>query len=116
MANPDMILRVIINFVENANRHVKGGTVVITAKGDSLPNEKPEMVLFSVEDKGCGISPEILDKIFERGYSGDGGSGLGLYICKEAVVAHGGTVDVESELGKGTRITFTLPVGKEEAI
>ena len=114
MANPDMILRVFINFVENANRHVKGGSIVIAAKRGFLSNEKSEMVLFSVEDRGCGIAPEMLEKVFERGYSGDGGSGLGLSICKEAVEAHGGTVSIDSELGNGTSISFTLPAGKIE--
>jgi len=106
-ANPDMIFPVLVNLVNNANRHVSGGVIIITARRTGGG------VLFSVEDEGEGIPPDMLASIFERGYSGDGGTGLGLAICKEAVEVHGGTIAIESEPGKGTRVTFSLPMSDE---
>jgi signal transduction histidine kinase len=76
-----------------------------------------EWVAVSVEDTGSGIAAEDLPFVFERFYRADksrtratGGAGLGLAIAKQWVEAHGGTIRVESEQGRGTRFTFTLPV------
>jgi signal transduction histidine kinase len=110
LANPDMILQVLFNLVSNANRHTVKGIVSITVRpvGD--------MVSFEVRDTGAGIPKELLSEIFERGVSGDGGTGIGLAICKEAVEAGGGTIQIESgEFGiengeAGTIVSFTLPV------
>jgi signal transduction histidine kinase len=69
----------------------------------------------TVSDSGCGISEEHLPKIFDKFYRvepGSGpvaGSGLGLAIAKGLVELHGGTIGVESALGKGTTFYFTLP-------
>jgi hypothetical protein len=70
-----------------------------------------------VQDTGCGIKPEDLEKIFERLYqaavsidASRHGLGLGLYICKELVVRHGGQLWVESQYGHGATFFFTLPI------
>jgi signal transduction histidine kinase len=71
-----------------------------------------------VSDTGSGIAPQDLPHIFDRFYRADkarqrddsGGSGLGLAIAKAIVDAHGGTISVESALGKGTTFTIALPV------
>ncbi len=75
-----------------------------------------EQVVLEVEDTGSGIAPEHLPHVFERFYRGDpsrqrdsGGAGLGLAIVKEIAEAHGGTVRVESTLGKGASFTVALP-------
>jgi len=102
--NPDILLQVLVNLVSNANRHTSNDTINITA------NRENENVLFRVCDNGTGIPPELLTNIFKRGLSGNGGTGLGLSICKEVVESRGGTINVESELGNGTTITFTLPI------
>ena len=123
-ANSDMVLQVLFNLVGNANRYASHSIVSLTIKQD---DEK--FVLFTVKDTGTGIKPEILSKVFERGVSGDGSSGLGLPICRGAVEAYGGTIGIESgelkiENGevvknavfvKGTTVTFTLPVYREES-
>ena len=75
------------------------------------------LVKVSVIDTGEGIPLEDIPNIFERFYRVDksrakaaGGSGLGLTIAKQLVEIHGGKIEVQSELGKGSRFTFTLPV------
>lgn len=71
-------------------------------------------VTFAVIDEGPGIAPEDLPHVFERywqaGETKQLGTGLGLAIAKGIVEAHGGQLGVESELGKGSTFTFTLPV------
>jgi len=74
-------------------------------------------VLVSVGDHGTGIPSEELSNVFDRMYrieqrlySGVDGLGLGLYICRRLVEAHGGRIWVESELGKGSTVIFTLPI------
>jgi len=108
-ANPDMILQVLYNLLGNASRHADNSVIYLHAE-----NTIPEMVTFVVADKGTGIHPEIFGKIFERGVTGDGSSGLGLPICKEAVEIYGGTIEIDSKLGEGTVVRFTLPVYLEE--
>jgi signal transduction histidine kinase len=72
-------------------------------------------VRFTVEDHGPGIAATALPHVFEPYYRAPGadgaapGSGLGLAVVKALVEAHGGGIDVVSEVGRGTRISFTLP-------
>ncbi len=106
--------QVLRNLLENA--------VVHTNKGDSITlaaRQQGNWVEVSVADTGEGISAENLPNIFERFYRVDksrtratGGSGLGLTIAKRLVEAHGGKIEVQSELGKGSRFSFTLPVSE----
>jgi signal transduction histidine kinase len=107
-ADPERVQLVLSNLVGNALRHTaRGGHVTLgaaTAEG---------AVRFEVRDTGEGIPREHLDRIFDRffrvpGRSG-GGAGLGLYLVREIVQAHGGQVGVESEPGRGSRFWFTLP-------
>ena len=74
-----------------------------------------------VSDTGIGIAPEHLPRIFDRFYRGDssrsrrtGGSGLGLSICKSIAEAHRGSIEIESEPGKGTRVSLTLPAAAND--
>jgi len=76
-------------------------------------------MVISVRDEGLGISPEDLPYIFDRYYrvreAKEEGLGLGLYIVKKLVVAHGGNVWVESKPGEGSTFFFTLPVANRES-
>ncbi|MCL2495998.1 MAG: sensor histidine kinase [Clostridiales bacterium] len=101
--NADMLLQVLSNLLSNANRHTRNGEISVRAE------EKNGMITVSVRDTGAGINPEILPRIFERGVS-EGGTGLGIPICKNAIEAHGGILSIESEYGRGTLISFTLPL------
>jgi NtrC-family two-component system sensor histidine kinase KinB len=106
----DMIRRVLINLLENAVKYTtSGGTVTIQARAESGE------VLISVEDSGPGISPDQQDRIFNKFTRLDRdakpkGLGLGLAFCRLAVEAHGGKIWVDSEVGRGSTFTFTLPV------
>ena len=76
----------------------------------------------TVADRGCGIPPDQLARVTEPFYMVDksrarrqGGSGLGLALCQRIAVAHDDTLKIESEPGKGTRVSVTLPLWKKEA-
>jgi len=108
---PERIGQVLRNLLSNAITHTSEGgriTVDLVDDGDELH--------IGVVDTGDGIPPEDLPYVFERFYRADpsrvratGGAGLGLTIARRLVEAHGGTIGVESEVGKGSRFTFTLP-------
>lgn len=107
----------LINLLDNAIHYTNpGGAVTVCVYEADGP------VAISVKDTGPGIASEHLPHLFERFYRTDsaraadsGGTGLGLAIVKEIVKAHGGTIRVESEVGKGSVFTVTLPVARPEA-
>ena len=105
MVNPEMIMEVLVNLIGNANRHTKKGKIELRAESAGTG-----MVKFSVRDNGEGIPPEMLERAFLRGASGAGSSGIGLSTCKETVENHGGEIKIESAVGEGTVVTFTLPI------
>lgn len=102
--NFETLLQIFVNLIVNANKHTRNGTVTVKAIDDPEKN----YVLFQVCDTGTGIAEEQLPHIFEQGYSGDGSSGLGLSICKEAVEIHGGNIWVEETGENGTAFSFTV--------
>ncbi len=115
-ADRDLLLRVLANLLANALKHTtEGAEIAIRA---SLA-EDGSSVTVSVRDNGEGIPKEYLGKIFDKFQQAEAkkrrfrvGSGLGLAFCKMAVEAHGGSVWVESELGKGSEFFVRLPVGE----
>jgi signal transduction histidine kinase len=108
------ISQVLRNLLENAVAHIaKGDSITVTAR------EQGNWVKVSVADTGEGIPAKDLSNIFERFYRVDksrtratGGSGLGLTIAKRLVEAHGGEIRAQSEPGKGSCFSFTLPVSE----
>ena len=79
-ANKESLLQVLINLCINSNKHTNGGTVIVC-----VDDAKDDVVAFTVSDNGSGIADEDLPHIFERGYSRDGGNGLGLTICRDII-------------------------------
>jgi signal transduction histidine kinase len=110
LADPDRLNLVLTNLVTNAIRHTpSGGRVQLR----SAPHAAGRM-RFEVIDTGEGIDPKWFPTLFDRffripGSKPGSGVGLGLYICKEIVEAHGGQIGVESDVGHGSIFWFTLP-------
>jgi signal transduction histidine kinase len=110
-ADPDALRQILGNLYDNALRHTPpGGRVRVVA------DLAQDSVRLAVEDTGTGIASEHLPRIFERFYRVDsgrarhqGGTGLGLAIVKHLVEGHGGRIDAESTLGRGTTIRMTFP-------
>ena len=106
--------QVVTNLLNNAIKYTPAGGT-ITIKVEEVEGS-PEVVQLSVADTGCGIAKEKQQRIFERLYqvkAGDAateqGVGLGLYLCRELVHLHGGSIWLESEPGKGSTFGFVLP-------
>ena len=112
LADPDALQQVFGNLVENATKYARsGGKLRLGAR------RRDEQIEFYVQDFGPGVPYEHHRRIFERFYRVDkarsresGGTGLGLSIARHIVNAHGGDIRVESELGRGAKFVFILPV------
>ncbi|MEX0874988.1 MAG: ATP-binding protein [Actinomycetota bacterium] len=109
-ADPSQLAMAVKNLVDNAVRYSERGKVELVA------DRRGEWIAVSVSDQGIGIPVDEVTRIFERFYRVDkarsratGGTGLGLAIVRHVVENHGGTVDVESELGVGSTFTLLLP-------
>ncbi|MFF7216232.1 ATP-binding protein [Streptomyces sp. NPDC008238] len=112
-ADPDKVDQILGNLLENAVRHGEG-TVTIDVAPSSSPRERGwSGTAVTVSDEGPGIPEESMNRVFTRFWRGSkrGGTGLGLYIVKGIVEAHGGTITVGRAPGKGAQFRFTLPVG-----
>jgi len=110
--DPLRIEQVVINLLDNSIKYTENGTITVGLSGGK------DEILLTVADTGPGIPKEHHDRIFERFYTVDrsrsrrlGGTGLGLSIVKHIVSLHGGSIDIESEPGKGTAFTIRLPAG-----
>jgi signal transduction histidine kinase len=111
MGDPERLAQVMTNLLNNASKHLEANgkiAVMVKLSGDR--------VQLHIEDNGAGIPKEDLPFVFDRFYRGDrsrtrarGGSGLGLTVVKGIVDAHGGQIDIESEVGRGTAVSVTLP-------
>lgn len=111
LADEDRLQQVLYNLIGNAIKFTFSGHVRLSAHYDS------EALVVSVEDTGIGISEADLDRIFESFTQGHGGAaresegtGLGLTVVKNLIEAHGGSIDVESRLNKGSTFRFRLPL------
>jgi PAS domain S-box-containing protein len=109
-ADLDKVRQVLVNLVENAIKYSpEGGEVEVGARA------RGDFIRFHVKDEGLGVAPEEQERIFEKFYRADpqmtrgvGGTGLGLYICKELIGRMGGRIWVESNSGKGSTFAFEL--------
>ena len=113
----DLLLDLLCNLVQNAAKASAPGAPVLV-----LCAQAGDAVTLTVADRGCGIPPELIPRVTEPFFMVDksrarrqGGSGLGLALCQRIAAAHGSALRIESEPGRGTRVSVTLPVWKEDA-
>lgn len=117
IADKDKLDQVITNLIGNAIKYSpKGGTITLSG------SKTDDQVTISITDQGMGIPPEHLDKIFDKFHRVENsdarqqeGAGIGLYLVKHLVKAHGGDVWVESTPGEGSTFFFTIPIPKTMA-
>ncbi len=109
--DPNQINQVLLNLLLNAIQSMdKPGTIHVLLENDD------DAVLIAVADEGKGIAPENLPNIFRPFFTTKGsGTGLGLSLARRIVEAHGGRVEVSSEVGKGSRFTIRLPIARAQA-
>ena len=104
------IMQVVVNLIANAAKHTRDGEITVR------PEQDGGLIRVTVSDTGDGIPPEKMAKLFERyrekAGPDDTGTGLGLPICKYIIEAHGGILEITSELGAGTNASFTLPLAE----
>jgi signal transduction histidine kinase len=115
-ADMTLTMRILVNLLSNAIRFSPAGSEVTVRVAPS----DASMLAFSVTDQGCGIPPEWVGKVFDKFAQVEAqkagraiGSGLGLTFCRLAVEAQGGRIWLESEVDKGTTVSFTLPAGAQ---
>lgn len=114
-ADENRLQQILLNLVDNAVKFTESGTITVSAE------VKAELLYTSVADTGIGIPGENFTRIFQSFEQGEGsagrpygGTGLGLTVTKQLVELHGGKIEVESTVGKGSTFTFTLPISKEK--
>jgi signal transduction histidine kinase len=111
-ADPDRLEHVVANLLENAIKFSDEGAITVEAQSNDS-----DWVRLIVTDRGVGIEEERVDRVFagpapaSPGKSTPTGSGLGLYLSRGIIEAHGGSIEVASEVGEGSVFTITLPAG-----
>lgn len=115
LGDPLRLKQVIINLLSNSVKFTSEGGINILVSSQNK-SEEIKFLCVSVEDTGIGIEANMIDKVFENFQQADssiirkyGGTGLGLSITKKIIELQGGDIKVESEIGKGTKITFRIP-------
>ena len=119
MVNSSQIQQILINLIVNARQAMgEGGRLKLSIRDNSAEG----WAEVSVGDTGCGIPNDKLQKIFDSFYTtkkadarGQGGTGIGLALCRRIIEAHKGRIRVESEVGKGTTFTLKLPPAESPA-
>lgn len=113
-ADVDMLNTILRNLISNAIKFTDLGGIV------NISSERTESdILVTISDNGIGIAPNILPRLFDttklystRGTANEKGTGFGLMLCKKFLEEHGGEIWAESELGKGSKFKFTLPLNE----
>lgn len=98
----DEMLQVLYNLVLNASRHSENGEIVLRAR------QEDEDVLIHVSDNGDGMDEETMKHAFDKGFTKDGGHGIGLALCRDIVLAHNGKIHIEKNTDKGITVCILL--------
>ena len=115
-ADKDKLTQIFVNILDNAVKFTpESGRITIVAK------EADAYTAVSISDTGIGVPRDEIQRLGERFYRVDrsrsrdlGGTGLGLSIVKHLMIAHGGRMEIESELGRGTTVSLLFPLAKKE--
>ncbi|MBW4467635.1 MAG: HAMP domain-containing histidine kinase [Pegethrix bostrychoides GSE-TBD4-15B] len=114
LADPERVEQIVVNLISNALRYTAQGSVVVKTYPEV------DKVWIAVIDTGQGIAETDLPHVFERFWRADrsrdrhsGGTGVGLAICRRLVELHGGTIEAESQLNRGSTFRFSLPIARE---
>lgn len=105
-ADPERLTHILFNLIENAMKYSEQGPVRVSAHRDG------DTVTIAISDEGAGIGPDRIAGVFEGPWgpsSSSSGTGLGLYLTKQLVDAHGGSITVDSKEGHGSTFTVVLP-------
>jgi signal transduction histidine kinase len=110
LGDEERLRQALTNLLSNALKYSPGGNVIVRGRVE------PQQIVASVSDEGPGIAAADLPRVFDRFYRADSdltrrakGAGLGLYLAKAVIEAHGGRIWAESTPGKGTTFSFSLP-------
>lgn len=111
LADPERVEQILVNLLSNALRYTVSGSISIHVY------QEGDWMWIAVSDTGKGIAQDDLSHVFERFWRADrsrdrtsGGTGIGLAICRRLVELQGGTIEVKSEIGKGSTFRFSLPI------
>ena len=122
--SPTQMHSLIMNVAMNASQAIseKRGEILVTASipmpdssqsGDGQSNQRQEWVMLTVKDNGKGMSPETANRLFDPFFTTkarERGTGLGMWVVRNVVNSHGGTIDLESEEGVGTKVKILFPI------
>jgi PAS domain S-box-containing protein len=117
LADQERLLQVLDNLLSNASKYSAPGTRI-----EFIAEPSEQGLNFTVTDQGIGMNREQCSHLFEKFYRADtsntapSGTGLGLYICKAIVVAHGGEIQINSSPGKGTQVIVSLPLAGSQHV
>ncbi len=113
--------QILLNLAGNATKFTKRGSISVSCALDETSTDEQTVLKFAVADTGIGIAKDAQSKLFEKFSQADasttrrfGGTGLGLAICRQLVQLMGGNISLESEPGKGSTFSFTMPVKSAE--
>jgi signal transduction histidine kinase/ActR/RegA family two-component response regulator len=109
--------QILLNLIGNGIKFTEAGSVVVSVRAGATPASGPVVLRFAVTDTGVGIAPDQMERLFQpftqlvaSGNAPHAGTGLGLAISRQLVEALGGTITMDSTPGRGTVVSFTLPV------
>jgi len=114
--NPSALQQLLMNLVSNAVRHTPaGGSIQVSLRREQGSLQGDDVLALEFADSGCGIPSHQMDRIFDRGYSGSGASGLGLAVCEQIMKEHCGSISAVNGANEGALFRLEFPLLMENA-